>query len=437
METLSFGKDLVFLLLLKVGVAASMAAWLARSRTLRRVLFTEIRDNDEKGRLMLFLMPPLAVGTMLRVVGYPFADLTLEGSFLLGLLGGRVVGPVGGAFVSLPGFFNSEWLAAPVAAAAGLAGGMIRQWIPNKEIIWSFGPFTFLGIPRWLVRTARDWRVVWEMVPLAALVLLLAADMALERALPDRWLFGIHVSGPWALLSHLMATMMCVAVPLKIWNNTRTEMKLEQNQQLLLKARMEALSSQINPHFLFNTLNTVSSLIRFDPDMSRVVVIKLSSILRRLLRKQENFVPLREELNFIDDYLDIEVIRFGRDKLQVIKEVDEATLDSFVPSMLLQPIVENCLKHGLSARLGGGEIRIRSRLENGRVVMAVEDNGVGIPAELLPEVYGRGIGITNVQERLRVLYGDDFRFVITSQEGQGTQIRIELPELMPALQGST
>ncbi len=437
MDTLSFGKDLVFLLLLKVGVAASMAAWLARSRTLRRVLFTEIRDNDEKGRLMLFLMPPLAVGTMLRVVGYPFADLTLEGSFLLGLLGGRVVGPVGGAFVSLPGFFNSEWLAAPVAAAAGLAGGMIRQWIPNKEIIWSFGPFTFLGIPRWLVRTARDWRVVWEMVPLAALVLLLAADMALERALPDRWLFGIHVSGPWALLSHLMATMMCVAVPLKIWNNTRMEMKLEQNQQLLLKARMEALSGQINPHFLFNTLNTVSSLIRFDPDMSRVVVIKLSSILRRLLRKQENFVPLREELSFIDDYLDIEVIRFGRDKLQVVKEVDEATLDSFVPSMLLQPIVENCLKHGLSARLGGGEIRIRSRLENGRVVMVVEDNGVGIPAELLPEVYGRGIGITNVQERLRVLYGDDFRFVITSQEGQGTQIRIELPELMPALQASS
>ncbi|MGH9815292.1 MAG: sensor histidine kinase [Candidatus Acidiferrales bacterium] len=437
METLSFGKDLVFLLLLKVGVAASMAAWLARSRTLRRVLFTEIRDNDEKGRLMLFLMPPLAVGTMLRLVGYPFADLTLEGSFLLGLLGGRVVGPVGGAFVSLPAFFNAEWLAAPVAAAAGLTGGMIRQWIPNKETIWSFGPFTFLGIPRWLARTARDWRLVWEMVPLAALVLLLAGDMALERALPDRWLFGIHLSGPWALLSHLMATMMCVAVPLKIWNNTRTEMKLEQNQQLLLKARMEALSSQINPHFLFNTLNTVSSLIRFDPDMSRVVVIKLSSILRRLLRKQENFVPLREELNFIDDYLDIEVIRFGRDKLQVIKEVDEATLDSFVPSMLLQPIVENCLKHGLSARLGGGEIRIRSRLENGRVMVAVEDNGVGIPSALLPEVYGRGIGITNVQERLRVLYGDDFRFVITSQEGQGTQIRIELPELVPALQASS
>jgi len=414
-----------------------MAAWLARSRTLRQVLFTEIRDNDEKGRLMLFLMPPLAIGTMLRLVGYNFADLTLAGSFLLGLLGGRVVGPVGGAFVSLPGFFNNEWLAAPVAAAAGLAGGMIRQWLPNKEMIWNFGPFTFLGIPRWLARTVRDGNAMWEMTPLFAILFLQVGELAFERAVPDRWLFGIHLAGAWAMLAHLLATMMCVAVPLKIWNNTRTEMKLEQNQQLLLKARMDALSSQINPHFLFNTLNTVSSLIRFDPDMARVVVIKLSSILRRLLRKQENFVALRDELSFIDDYLDIEVIRFGRDKLQVIKEIDEPALDAFVPSMLLQPIVENCLKHGLSARLGGGEIRIRSRLDGGRVLIVVEDNGAGIPPEVLPEVYGRGIGITNVQERLRVLYGDDFGFVISSQEGQGTQIRIDLPELVPALQASS
>lgn len=436
METHSFGQNLVFLLLLKVGVAASMAALLARSRTLRQVLFTEIRDNDEKGRLMLFLMPPLAIGTMLRLVGYNFADLTLAGSFLLGLLGGRVVGPVGGAFVSLPGFFNNEWLAAPVAAAAGLAGGMIRHWIPNKEMIWNFGPFTFLGIPRWLARTLRDASAMWEMAPLFTILLLQVGEITLERSVPDRWLFGIHIQGVWAMVAHLLATIMCVAVPLKIWNNTRTEMKLEQNQQLLLKARMDALASQINPHFLFNTLNTVSSLIRFDPDMARVVVIKLSSILRRLLRKQENFVALRDELSFIDDYLDIEVIRFGRDKLQVIKEIDEPALDAFVPSMLLQPIVENCLKHGLSARLGGGEIRIRSRLEGGRVSIIVADNGAGIPPEVLPEVYGRGIGITNVQERLRVLYGDDFDFVISSQEGQGTQIRIDLPELVPALQAS-
>ena len=162
-------------------------------------------------------------------------------------------------------------------------------------------------------------------------------------------------------------------------------MNLEQNQQLLLKARMDALTSQINPHFLFNTLNTVSSLIRFDPDMARGVVLKLSNILRRLLRKHETFVPLREELEFIDDYLDIEVIRFGRDKLQIFKEIDEETLETFVPSMLLQPMVENSIKHGLAPRLEGGQIHLRTRQSNGRLLIEIEDNGMGISPERLPK----------------------------------------------------
>lgn len=434
MQTMPFGKDLIFLLLLKAGVAAALAALLARSRRLRRVLFTEIRDNDEKGQLMLFLMPPLAIGVMLRLVGgYNFADLTLEGSFLLGLLGGRVAGPVGGALISLPGFFNREWLVTPVAAAAGLLGGMIRQWVPNKEVIWNFGPFTFVGIPRWLVRALKEPRLLWDMIPLIACVALEAGRIWLGSQVPRRWLFFLDAYGPWGDVLIVLTTAICVSVPLKIWNNTRTEMKLEEHQRLLLKARMDALSAQINPHFLFNTLNTVSSLIRYDPDMARVVVIKLSSILRRLLRKQENFTPLREEISFVDDYLDIEVIRFGRDKLQIQKELEETTLETFVPSMLLQPIIENSLKHGLAARLDGGYIKIASQLRDGRLHILVEDNGVGIPEDQLPDVYAKGIGISNVHERLRVLYGDDFAMHISSKEGAGTQIRIELPELVPAV----
>jgi len=219
---------------------------------------------------------------------------------------------------------------------------------------------------------------------------------------------------------------------IKIWNNTRIEMNLEQNQQLLLKARMDALTSQIKPHFLFNTLNTVSSLIRFYPDMARGVVLKLSNILRRLLRKHETFVPLREELEFIDDYLDIEVIRFGPDKLQIFKEIEEETLDAFVPSMLLQPMIENAIKHGLAPRLEGGQIHVRAHRREGRLLIEIMDNGLGIPAERLSEVYGGGIGISNVHERLRLLYGDQFKMDIHSQEGQGTQIHIEIPELAAA-----
>jgi two-component system LytT family sensor kinase len=225
---------------------------------------------------------------------------------------------------------------------------------------------------------------------------------------------------------------MAVAVPIKIWNNTRIEMNLEQNQRLLLKARMDALSSQINPHFLFNTLNTVSSLIRYDPDMARIVVIKLSNILRRLLRKHETFVPLREELEFIDDYLDIEVVRFGPEKMQIFKEIDDETLEAFVPSMLLQPIVENAIKHGLAPKLEGGQIHLRTRRQDGRLRIDIEDNGLGISPERMTQVFEEGIGISNVHERLRLLYGDNFRMDIQSQEGQGTQIHIEIPELVSA-----
>jgi two-component system LytT family sensor kinase len=235
----------------------------------------------------------------------------------------------------------------------------------------------------------------------------------------------------------VLATVMAVAAPLKIWNNTRIEMNLERHQQLLLKARMDALSSQINPHFLFNTLNTVSSLIRYDPDMARVVVIKLSNILRRLLRKHETFVALRDELEFIDDYLDIEVVRFGRDKLQIAKEIDEQTLDAFVPSMLLQPMVENAIKHGLAPKLEGGRILLRTRRHDGRLTIEVEDNGLGISQERLSQVYEDGIGISNVHERLRLLYGDEFRMDIRSREGQGTQIHIEIPELVSAMPAAT
>jgi len=210
-------------------------------------------------------------------------------------------------------------------------------------------------------------------------------------------------------------------------------MNLERHQQLLLRARMDALSSQINPHFLFNTLNTVSALIRIDPDTARGVVLKLSNILRRLLRKHETFVPLREELSFIDDYLDIEVARFGHDNLDIVKEIDEVTLETFIPSMLLQPMVENSLKHGLAPKLEGGRILLRTTSKNGRLQIEIADNGVGISEEKMPHVYVEGIGLSNVRERLRVLYGEDFQLDIESSEGQGTTIRIDVPELAPAI----
>jgi two-component system LytT family sensor kinase len=436
MDTAPLVRDLLFTLLLKVGVAASFAALLARWNTFRRVLFTEERDVDQKLKLMFFMVPPLIVGVMLRLVGsaYKFADLSLEGAFLMGLLGGRVVGPIGGAIITIPALISHEWLAMPVASAAGLLGGLIRQAIPNKEDLWNFGPFTFLNIPKATVKLLRKAELSWEMAPLTTCIGLELGRVALVHATKIKWLFAIDPHWDWWLGLVVIATLMSVAAPLKIWNNTRIEMNLERHQQLLLKARMDALSSQINPHFLFNTLNTVSALIRFDPDSARGVVLKLSNILRRLLRKHETFVPLQEELQFIDDYLDIEVARFGRDNLEIIKHLEEETLEAFVPSMLLQPIVENCLKHGLAPKLGGGKIQLRTATREGRLQIEIEDNGVGISEEKMPHVYVEGIGLSNVRERLHVLYGADFRLDIESRPGEGTVIRIDVPALVPATQ---
>lgn len=423
------GRDLLFTLAFKVGWAASLAALLVRFASFRRLIFTENRNPDQKAMLLLFLAPPLAIGVLLRLFGYNFFDLTLEGSFLMGLLGGRMIGLLGGSLISLPAFFNHEWLSSPMAALVGLLAGVVREVIPEKEDVWHFGPFLFLNIPQWLVRLVRERKGNWAMLPLFACAAFEVAHIELASHVPARWLFALHTSNwGYTALAVLGATM-CVATAVKIWNSTRIEMNLEQNQQLLLKARMDALTSQINPHFLFNTLNTVSSLIRFDPDMARGVVLKLSNILRRLLRKHETFVPLREELEFIDDYLDIEVIRFGRDNLQIFKEVDNETLDAFIPSMLLQPIIENAIKHGLAPRLAGGQIRLRTQRRDGRLTIEIEDNGVGMPPERLSDVYEGGIGVSNVHARLRLLYGDQFEMIIRSREGEGTQIRIEIPEL--------
>jgi two-component system LytT family sensor kinase len=202
-----------------------------------------------------------------------------------------------------------------------------------------------------------------------------------------------------------------------------------------LQARMEALQSQINPHFLFNTLNSVASLVRRDPDAAREMIVKLGNILRRLLRKGDSFVPLREELEFLDDYLDIEVARFGRDKLKVVKELDPASLELLVPSMILQPLVENAVKHGFSSKVDGGSIYIRSRCAEQRVVIEVEDDGVGM--SVTSASTGTGIGMVNVTERLQVVYGDAAEITMESQSGRGTLVRLVLPVLQAEEMGGS
>ena len=184
----------------------------------------------------------------------------------------------------------------------------------------------------------------------------------LAHAFPHR-LFALLASQRWLQVLVWLSAPIVVGIALKVWNALRIEMKLEEQKRLLLEARLDALQRQINPHFLFNTLNSIASLVRMKPELAREMTVKLANILRALLKDHDTYVPLSDELRFTDDYLDIEVVRFGADKLRVEKEIDPRTLEVLVPSILLQPLIENSIKHGLEPRINGGTVTLRSRLE--------------------------------------------------------------------------
>jgi two-component system, LytTR family, sensor kinase len=226
----------------------------------------------------------------------------------------------------------------------------------------------------------------------------------------------------------LLATVLCVATPIKIWNNARIEHRLQEQEKLLLAAKIDALANQISPHFLFNTLTSISSLVRTQPDTARMLILKLSGLLRRLMRSTDHFVTLREELESIDEYLDIEVIRFGP-QLKVVKQIAVQTLDVIVPSMILQPLVENSIKHGLQRKVGGGRITIRTAVRDGHTIIEVVDDGVGMTEERLGHALGDGIGLSNVNERLRTIYGANYQLRLTSVPGEGTCASVAIPDL--------
>jgi two-component system LytT family sensor kinase len=162
-----------------------------------------------------------------------------------------------------------------------------------------------------------------------------------------------------------------------------------------------------------------------------MVISRLSGLLRRLLRSQDHFVPLRDELASIDEYLDIEVIRFGP-QLRVEKDVDPAALDVLVPSMILQPLVENSIKHGLSRKVGGGRILIRIRRATSAATIDVIDDGLGMDEDRLRTALQDGIGLSNVNERLRVIYGEHCRLRLRSEPDAGTSVSMEIPTLTVA-----
>ncbi len=391
----------------------------------------EERTLIQRTRLALSFGAVFGAGAAVRAAtpAYVAVDLSFPGAMLSGLIGGYWTGLFSGVLISLPSMARGEWMTMPVLAAFGLLGGLLRDLAPEPEEIWRFSPvFDLLAGYRFFRRGSDPARSGFQLFFLCAIVFAIFIYSAVGGMFgPKRLLSIVPPSGLMNLLGY--ATMvMCVAIPLKIWNSARTDRKLESQNRLLVEARLVALTNQINPHFLFNTLNSIASLIRVRPEEARGVIYRLSNILRRLLRKADAYSPLREEIAFIDDYLAIEMVRFG-EKLRVVKEIDPGTLDRLVPSMLLQPIVENSIKHGLSAKVEGGSITLRSRRDGANIQLIVEDDGVGMTEDRLNTLFRQGVGVSNVNERLQVLFEDRYRIVVESHPGEGTRTLIEIPDL--------
>jgi two-component system, LytTR family, sensor kinase len=433
-------------LLIKVAVSASIASILMRFARIERILLKDERTVADRLQLALIFSILFGATAEIRILShdqYPAIDLALEGAQIAGMLGGYVSGLLTGLCVSIPGMFQRQYMSMPLFAAAGILGAVMHDLAPQEEDIWYFSPFVDLNLYRLFKQVLRLGRgaIQRRLVERAAFNVACNAIVVLTEVL--RWgvrvefkeryaffLFGnVPAGNPLPLFAACAATtLFAVSLPIRIWSSYRAERQLEMQRARLTEAQLAALTNQINPHFLFNTLNSISTLIRIDPERARSMIYKLSSILRQRLRKTENFATLREEIAFIDDYLSIELVRFG-DKLRFKKEIDETALDRLVPTMILQPIIENSIKHGLANKMEGGTVALRAGLRDNRLCISIEDDGLGMPESKLETLFERGIGVSNVKERLRVLFGPSYQMTIHSELGAGTRTVIELPEL--------
>ena len=204
------------------------------------------------------------------------------------------------------------------------------------------------------------------------------------------------------------------------------ELQTSKLEARLAQSRLQVLKMQLHPHFLFNTLNAISELIHKDPESADRMLMDLSDLLRLSFENLEvQEIPLKQELEFLEKYLEIEQMRF-HDRLTVDIKIAPETLDACVPNMILQPLVENAIKHGIAPRSSGGRIDINALRSNGHLEISVADDGLGVPfgdLQNLPE----GVGLSNTRRRLHHLYGDKHRFQLATIEKGGLEVTLEIP----------
>jgi signal transduction histidine kinase len=197
----------------------------------------------------------------------------------------------------------------------------------------------------------------------------------------------------------------------------------------LAQAQLEALKMQLQPHFLFNTLHSISALLNKDVDGARTMITRLGDFLRLTLENSgAQEVPLKQEIEFLNGYLEIERIRF-QDRLTTNVEIDPAVMDVRVPNLILQPIVENAMRHAIATNANAGRVEIVATARNGMLRIQVKDNGPGLPFAAGPTNLKHGVGLANTRARLERLYGSNHRFELANEAAGGLVVTLEIPRV--------
>lgn len=295
----------------------------------------------------------------------------------------------------------------------------------------------------WLTRRFPFDRATWKLaIPIHVAGVVVATSLHVVLAVASRmgtyWVIGksleswlheaqemLFLNFDWEMMTYW--TIVGVGTALKYMHEARAkELSAAQLETRLVEARLHTLQRQMQPHFLFNTLNTISALMHRDVEAADAMIARLSDLLRMSLQRVGvQKVPLKEELDFLSKYLEIEQTRF-RDRLTVIFDVQADTLDALVPNLLLQPLVENAIKHGIGPRPTPGQIAVRARRNGALLELDVQDNGVGLSAARLTD-FNRGVGLSNTRSRLEHLYGSLHRFEFRQPAEGGLLVCIAIP----------
>ena len=247
------------------------------------------------------------------------------------------------------------------------------------------------------------------------------------NALLRAWSISPQRQAPlWALLIGLGATNVMVYWGIIAVSQAVNYFRKYQERELRLsQAELQALRTQLHPHFLFNTLNAIAELVYSDPKVADQSILRLSELLRfSLASEKAQEVTLKEEIEFLEKYVEIHKTLM-RDRLNVRICIDPETLDAAVPNMILQPLVENAIKHGISPRPEGGNIEVHARRLDGNLYVEITDDGLGMPEQ---GTGGQGgVGLINTRERLKHMYNDAHTFNVDSSPGRGVTIRISVP----------